>query len=418
MYKLVYFDCEINKFVLNLKTFARFFWYKQHFFVFLRLNRKKHYKNMRFTLSSSELNSQLQTLSKVINSKNSLDILECFLFEVADGQMKITASDSENVMTTSLTLADTTLNGKFAIKNATILNALRELPEQPLTFDVDTSNLTVKVLYQNGMYNFTAMNADEYPVIQPITDGVSVITLEASMLCNNISRSIFATANDELRPVMNGIYFDLTENCLSIVASDGHKLVRNNNYNVKSDAPASFILPKKPCNLLKNVLNKEGGDVVIKFDSRNAEIIFDGGVLSCRLIEGRYPNYNSVIPQQNPNQMTIDRKVLISALRRVLPFANGTQLIRLQLDGAHMELRSEDIDFATSAQEKLACEYEGHSMSIGFKGSSLTEILNNLDSERITLQLSDPSRAGIIVPAEQPENEEITMLIMPMLLND
>lgn len=373
---------------------------------------------MRFTLSSSELNSQLQTLSKVINSKNSLDILECFLFEVADGKMKITASDSENVMTTSLTLEDTSLNGKFAIKNATILNALRELPEQPLTFDVDTSNLTVKVLYQNGMYNFTAMNADEYPVIQPITDGVSVITLEASLLCNNISRSIFATANDELRPVMNGIYFDLTENCLSIVASDGHKLVRNNNYTVKSEAPASFILPKKPCNLLKNVLNKEGGDVVIKFDSRNAEIIFDGGVLSCRLIEGRYPNYNSVIPQENPNKMTIDRKVLISALRRVLPFANGTQLIRLQLDGAHMELRSEDIDFATSAQEKLACEYEGHSMSIGFKGSSLTEILNNLDSERVTLQLSDPSRAGIIVPAEQPENEEVTMLIMPMLLND
>lgn len=373
---------------------------------------------MRFTLSSSVLNAQLQTLSKVINSKNSLAILECFLFEVSNGTMKITASDSENVMTSTLELDDSDVAGKFAITNRTILDAVRELPDQPLTFDVDTANLTVKVLYQNGMYNFTAMNAEEYPIVQPIGDGASVITLDASILNNNISRSLFATAQDELRPVMNGIYFDLTPDALAIVASDGHKLVRNKNYSVKQETPASFILPKKPANLLKNVLAKDGGDVVIKFDSRNAEITFSDGTLSCRLIEGRYPNYNSVIPQDNPNHMTIDRKVLLSALRRVLPFASGTQLIRLQIEQGKLELKSENIDFATSAQEKLTCDYEGRPMSIGFKGNSLSEILNNLDCEDVTLHLSDPSRAGVIVPATQQEDEEVLMLIMPMLLND
>lgn len=373
---------------------------------------------MRFTLSSSELNSQLQTLAKVINSKNSLAILDCFLFDVRAGVMTITASDSENVMQSQITLDDADVEGKFAIANRTILDAMKELPEQPLTFDVDTVSLTVKVLYQNGMYSFTAQNADEYPMVQPLGEGVSVITINANVLCENISRSIFATAQDELRPVMNGIYFDLTSDALAIVASDGHKLVRNKNYTIKSETPAAFILPKKPANLLKNVLGKDGGDVVIKFDSRNAEIKFGEGLLMCRLIEGRYPNYNSVIPENNPNNLTIDRKTLLSALRRVLPFASGTQLIRFQLDNGKLELKSEDIDFATSAQEKLTCEYEGRPMSIGFKGGSLTEILTNLESDEVTLQLADPSRAGVIVPTVQKDEEEVLMLIMPMLLND
>ncbi len=373
---------------------------------------------MRFTVSSSELNSQLQTLSKVINSKNTLAILDCFLFEVANGKMKITASDIENMMSTSINLEDSDVAGRFAIPNRTILDAMRELPEQPLTFDVDIENLTIKVLYQNGMYNFTAMNADEYPQVQPIGDGASVITIDASILANNIARSIFATAQDELRPVMNGIYFDLTAESLAIVASDGHKLVRNRNFTVKSDTPAAFILPKKPANLLKNVLGKEANDVVIKFDSRNAEISFGEGTLSCRLIEGRYPNYNSIIPNNNPNELNIDRKVLLSALRRVLPFASGTQLIRFHLEAGKLELKSEDIDFATSAHEKLTCNYNGNPMNIGFKGGSLTEILNNIDSEEITIHLSDPVRAGIIEPTKQAENEEVLVLIMPILLND
>ena len=374
---------------------------------------------MRFTLSSSAISSRLSTLSKVINSKNSLPILDCFLFEVADGKLTITASDSENVMKTNLQLDQCDGQGSFAVQNRTILDAVKELPEQPLTLDVDLEALTIKVIYQNGIYNFTAQNAEEYPRAQAMPENASTIVIDSNKLSTNINRSIFATSQDELRLVMNGIYFDLNADALDIVATDGQKLVRNKNFNIKSEQHASFILPKKPANLLRNVLQHDGGDVVIRFDERNAELAFADGVLSCRLIEGRFPNYNSVIPQDNPNQITIDRKSLIGALRRVLPFASGSsQLVRIQVEMGKLTLSSEDIDFATSAKEEISCEYNGSPMRIGFKGSSLTDILNNLESDEVNIQLADPSRAGLIVPSQQPENEDVLMLIMPMLLND
>jgi len=374
---------------------------------------------MRFTLSSAALCSRLQTLAKVINSKNSLPILDSFLFEVRNGVLTITASDSENMMQSALELTESDGEGCFAVPNRTVLDAVKELPEQPLTFEVDTQNLTIRILYQNGLYNFTAQNADEYPRMQQLPENAATINIQATVLADNINRSLFATAQDELRPVMNGIYFDLTPDSLAIVASDGHKLVRNKNFSIKSETPAAFILPKKPATLLKNVLSKDTGDVIVKFDERNAEITFTDGCLTCRLIEGRYPNYNSVIPQNNPNQLTIDRRALIGAIRRVLPFASeSSQLIRFHLEAGKLELSSEDIDFATSAREELPCEYNGQTMNIGFKGSSISEILNNMESDDINIELADPSRAGIIVPAEQPEDEDILMLIMPMLLND
>ena len=374
---------------------------------------------MRFTLSSTALSSRLQTLARVINSKNSLSILESFLFEVHNHQLNITASDSENVMQSTIQLDECDGEGNFAVTNRTILDAVKELPEQPLSFEIDIDALTIKIIYQNGLYNFTAQNADEYPHVQTISNGATVVTIGSAVLNNSITRSIFATAQDELRPVMNGIYFDLTSESLAIVASDGHKLVRNKNFSITSETPASFILPKKPANLLKNVLGKEGDDVVIKFDNRNAEISFTDGSLSCRLIEGRYPNYNSVIPQENPNQLTIDRKSLLSALRRIIPFASeSSQLIRFHIEIGKLELSSEDIDFSTSAKESIICDYNGKPMNIGFKGSSLSEILSNLDSNEVIIQLADPSRAGIIVPASQPENEDVLLLIMRMLLND
>ena len=374
---------------------------------------------MRFTISSNTLSNRLLTLSKVINSKNSLPILDDFLFEVTNGQLVITASDSENVMTSLLPLDESEGEGSFAVSNHTIIDAVKELPEQPLNIDVNFDEMKMYITYQNGSYNFPVQNADEYPKAQPVSDSATTITINASILVDNINRSLFATAQDELRPVMNGIYFDLTADSLAIVSSDGHKLVRNKNYSVKSDAPASFILPKKPAQLLKAVLSKDGGDVVLKFDDRSAEISFTDGKLVCRLIEGRYPNYNSVIPQNNPNLVTIDRKSLLGALRRVLPFASdSSQLIRFHLENGHMELNAEDIDFATSAKESITCEYGGQPMSIGFKGSSMVEILNNLEGDEIQIQLADPSRAGVIIPIEQPENEDVLMLIMPMLLND
>lgn len=375
---------------------------------------------MRFTVSSSALSSKLNMLAKVIGSKNSLPILDCFLFQVANGEMSITASDSDNVIKSTLALTDHDGEGEFCVPNRVILDALKELPEQPLHFDVDAAGeaVAIKIVYQNGLYNFTGQNAEEYPRTQSMNDACTTVSLPTEMLINNISRSLFATANDELRPVMNGIYFDLTADALAIVASDGHKLVRSKNFTIKSESPSAFNLPKKPASLLKNILSKDGDDAIIKFDDRSAEIQFTDGVMRCRLIDGRYPNYNSVIPN-NPNEVTVDRRGLQSALRRVLPFASeSSQLIRFHIESGRFEVSSEDIDFSTSAKEQLSCEYTGSPISIGFKGSSLMEILSNLTSDNIIIQLADPSRAGIIVPAEQPENEDILMLIMPMLLND
>lgn len=375
---------------------------------------------MRFTVSSSALSSKLNMLAKVIGSKNSLPILDCFLFQVANGEMSITASDSDNVIKSTLALTDHDGEGEFCVPNRVILDALKELPEQPLHFDVDAAGeaVAIKIVYQNGLYNFTGQNAEEYPRTQSMNDACTTVSLPTEMLINNISRSLFATASDELRPVMNGIYFDLTADALAIVASDGHKLVRSKNFTIKSESPSAFNLPKKPASLLKNILSKDGDDAIIKFDDRSAEIQFTDGVMRCRLIDGRYPNYNSVIPN-NPNEVTVDRRGLQSALRRVLPFASeSSQLIRFHIESGRFEVSSEDIDFSTSAKEQLSCEYNGSPISIGFKGSSLMEILSNLTSDNIIIQLADPSRAGIIVPAEQPENEDILMLIMPMLLND
>lgn len=375
---------------------------------------------MRFTVSSSALSSKLNMLAKVIGSKNSLPILDCFHFQVANGEMSITASDSDNVIKSTLALTDHDGEGEFCVPNRVILDALKELPEQPLHFDVDAAGeaVAIKIVYQNGLYNFTGQSAEEYPRTQSMNDACTTVSLPTEMLINNISRSLFATANDELRPVMNGIYFDLTADALAIVASDGHKLVRSKNFTIKSESPSAFNLPKKPASLLKNILSKDGDDAIIKFDDRSAEIQFTDGVMRCRLIDGRYPNYNSVIPN-NPNEVTVDRRGLQSALRRVLPFASeSSQLIRFHIESGRFEVSSEDIDFSTSAKEQLSCEYNGSPISIGFKGSSLMEILSNLTSDNIIIQLADPSRAGIIVPAEQPENEDILMLIMPMLLND
>ena len=375
---------------------------------------------MRFTVSSSALSSKLNMLAKVIGSKNSLPILDCFLFQVANGEMSITASDSDNVIKSTLALTDHDGEGEFCVPNRVILDALKELPEQPLHFDVDAVGeaIAIKIVYQNGLYNFTGQSAEEYPRTQSMTDACTTVSLPTEMLINNISRSLFATANDELRPVMNGIYFDLTADALAIVASDGHKLVRSKNFTIKSESPSAVNLPKKPASLLKNILSKDGDDAIIKFDDRSAEIQFTDGVMRCRLIDGRYPNYNSVIPN-NPNEVTVDRRGLQSALRRVLPFASeSSQLIRFHIESGRFEVSSEDIDFSTSAKEQLSCEYNGSPISIGFKGSSLMEILGNITSDNIIIQLADPSRAGIIVPAEQPENEDILMLIMPMLLND
>ena len=373
---------------------------------------------MRFTLSSTALSSKLVALSRVINSKNALPILGDFLFEIDGNTLNLTASDSENVMKTQLELTESDGSFRFAIGNHDLLEAVKGFSEQPITFDVNLEQQLVKISYQNGLFSLPVDNADEYPVAQTVSEFAKAITLQNSILAENINRTIFATAQDELRPVMNGIYFDLSADNLAVVASDGHKLVRNKIFTVKSEEPAAFILPKKPASLLKNLLGKDGGDVTIRFDERNAEINYGDGVLQCRLIEGRYPNYNSVIPQNNPNEVRVDRLGLLAALRRVQPFANdSSNLVRFHVEGSTLQLDAEDYDFSKTATERMTCDYNGMPITIGFKGNAFIEILGNIECPEVVIQLADSSRAGLVLPSEQPENQEILMLMMPMLIN-
>lgn len=373
---------------------------------------------MKFIVSSTALFSYLQAISRVINSKNTLPILDCFLFDLQDRTLSVTVSDSETTMVTLVEVNESSQNGRFAVVAKTLLDALREIPEQPITFEI-SSTLEITILYQNGKYHLMGQNADEFP--QPATLGDNSVRVEigADIILNGINRAFFATADDELRPVMNGIYFDITTDNITMVASDGHKLVRYKTFSANGNEHAAFILPKKPANLLKSLLGKESGSVVIEFNERNAVVTMEKFRMVCRLIEGRYPNYNSVIPQNNPYKATIDRQMLLGALRRVSIFSSqSSNLIKLRLQENLIIISAQDIDFSTSAEETQVCQYAGHEMSIGFKSTFLIDILNNIVAQEVVLELADPSRAGIVVPAEQNDKEDLLMLLMPIMLND
>lgn len=374
---------------------------------------------MRFDVSSTALLSRLQSISKVIASKNSLPILDSFLFDLKGNTLTITASDAETRMVTSVEVMNVQGEGLYAITAKNLLEPLKELPEQPLTFDIDEQTMEILIHFQNGKYSFIGQRGDTYPQQKPLKENPITLTIDSQMLLSGISRSLFATADDELRPVMNGVYFDIHTEDMTFVASDGHKLVRLRNLSIQSPERASFILPKKPANLLKGVLGKETEPVKITFDDNNAYITCKTFEMVCRLIEGRYPNYNSVIPQENPYKVAIDRLSFLNALKRVSVFSNpASSLVKLQLTSSEMIVSAQDIDYSTSAEEKIACQFDGMDLSIGFKATYLIEILNNINSGEVTLELADPSRAGLIVPAENEENEDLLMLLMPMMLND
>lgn len=374
---------------------------------------------MKFVVSSTALLSHLQAISKVINSKNTLPILDCFLLELEGTTLSLTAADSETRLVTSLEVNEAEGNGKFAVNAKNLLDPLKELPEQPLTFEINNDNLETFIFFHNGKYNFIGQNGDDYPQPKELKDTAVSLSIEPQVLFSGINRTLFASADDELRPVMNGVFFDISTENLTFVASDGHKLVRCKTVSAKGAERASFILPKKPANLLRAILPKEAETVEIKFDENNAYIKMSSYTMTCRFIEGRYPNYNSVIPQNNANKVILDRLAFLNALKRVSVFSNqASNLIRLQLSESNIVVSAQDIDFSTAAEETIPCGYTGTAMSIGFKSSFLIDILNNIPSTDISLELSDPSRAGLIIPTENEENEDLLMLLMPMMLND
>ena len=375
---------------------------------------------MKFVVSSTELLSHLSAISKVINSKNTLPILDNYLFLLEDKLLTITASDLESTLITSLELENTNGNGTIAVPAKLMNETLKEFPEQPLTFQIDPETFAIEIFSQNGKFSIVGQNGEDFPQ-QPILneDVASTISVNHSVLLSGINKTLFATADDELRPVMNGIFIELTTDDMKFVASDAHKLVRYKRFDAKAEKDASFILPKKPAALLKSLLPKEEFDVKLEFDEKNAFFTLSNFKLICRLVEGNYPSYNSVIPQNNPNKLIIDRVEFYNTVRRVSVFSNqASNLIRLKLTENQLVVSAQDIDFSISAVERLSCQYEGDDMEIGFKSTFLQEILSNLSATDVKVELSDPTRAGLLLPSEtENEDENVLMLLMPMMIN-
>ncbi len=375
---------------------------------------------MKFVVSSTELLSHLSALSKVISSKSTMPILDNFLFQLSETELTITASDLESTLITSMALDNIEGEGAIAVPAKLIIDSLKEFPEQPLTFNIDNESFNVEILSDNGKFSIMGQNAEDFPE-QPTLDseGASSINVNHVVLQKGIDKTLFATADDELRPVMNGIYIELSPDYMSFVASDAHKLVRYRRTDAKAEFESSFILPKKPAGLLKNLLPKEEFDVKVEFDDKNAIIILSNYKLICRLVEGNYPSYNSVIPTNNPNKMVIDRLNFLNTVRRVSVFSNqASNLVKLNINDNQLVVSAQDIDFSISAVERLNCEYEGDEIEIGFKSTFLQEILTNIPSGDVLVEMSDPTRAGLLLPAEtDDDNEDMIMLLMPMMIN-
>ncbi len=374
---------------------------------------------MKFNVSSTKLFANLQSVSRVIAAKNSLSILEDVLFDLNEGVLTLTASDGETTIRTSIEVEASEGNGKVAFGAKLLLETLREFPEQPLTFLIDDQNFSMLITSANGTYSFVGQNGMEYPEMRTDEENINGFSINAGVLLDSINKTIFCTADDDLRPVMGGINFDLKPESLTMVATDAHRLVRLTNTSIHSDKECSFILPKKPATILRNILQKETEDVQVAFGDKNVRFEFGRTLIVCRQIEGRYPNYNAVIPQNNQNKVIVDRQTMVNACKRVSVFANtGTSLLKLALTNNSIKISAQDIDFSTSAEETITCSYDGTPMAIGFKAPFLVEILAAIESNDVLIELADPARAGLILPTENQENEEVLMLLMPMLLND
>lgn len=375
---------------------------------------------MKFVVSSMELLSHLQAISRVISNKNTLPILDNFLFSLENGMLKITASDLESTLVTSMQLDNSDGSGDIAVPAKILTDTLKEFSDIPLTFEIDTNSMMIVIQSESGKFTIMGQNGGEFPQMPVIKDDQKqTLEIAGDVLLGGINKTLFATADDELRPVMNGVFMELSPDDTTFVASDAHKLVRYKRTDVKAESASSFILPKKPASLLKNILPKEENMVKLEFDDKNAAFTLTNYKMVCRLVEGNYPSYNSVIPTENPYKMTIDRLEFYNVLRRVSVFSNqASNLVKLALSGNQLSISAQDIDFSISANERLNCQYEGEDMEIGFKSTFLIEILANLTTTEVVMEMSDPTRAGILLPtAAEDDSEDILMLLMPMMIN-
>lgn len=371
---------------------------------------------MKFIVSSSLLLKQLQVVGGIVNSNNSLPILDNFLFDINGNSLHVTASDLETTVTAQLEI-ESTDQGAIAVPARLLTEILKNFPEQPLTFTVK-DNSTIEISSGQGNYALAYANGDEFPKTIEVTNPGST-TIQADVLATAISKTIFAAGNDDLRPVMSGVFFQFSTDNLTFVATDAHKLVKYTREDVKATGTAEFIMPKKPLNLLKNILVGGEEQITIEYNDSNAKFTFENIVLICRLIDGKYPNYEAVIPKENPNKLTIDRQLFLSSVKRVSIFSNkSTHQIRLKIAGAELNISAEDIDFSNKAEERLTCNYQGDDIQIGFNSRFLSEMLSNLSSDEVSLEMSLPNRAGILTPADGlDEGENIVMLVMPVMLN-
>ncbi|MCW4469641.1 DNA polymerase III subunit beta [Flavobacterium sp. MFBS3-15] len=372
---------------------------------------------MKFIVSSSYLLKQLQVLGSVINSSNTLPILDNFLFELNGTELKVSASDLETTMSATLEI-DSDSQGSVAVPAKLLLETLKTFPEQPLTFTVEDNN-TIEISSNSGKYALAYASGDEFPKAVTLEDP-SVTVVPAEVLATAVSKTIFAAGNDDLRPVMSGVFFQFSPQGLTFVATDAHKLVKYARTDVTASQVADFIMPKKPLTILKGILATSDAEVKIEYNDSNATFSFDNYVLTCRLIDGKYPNYEAVIPKENPNKLLISRTQFQSSVRRVAIFSNKTtHQIRLKIAGTELNISAEDIDYSNKAEERLTCDYQGDDMQIGFNSRFLTEMLTNLQSDEIMLEMSLPNRAGILTPVDGlDEGETVTMLVMPVMLNN
>ncbi|MEQ8583337.1 MAG: DNA polymerase III subunit beta [Marinoscillum sp.] len=372
---------------------------------------------MKFIVSSSYLLKQLSAINGVITTNPVVPILENFLFEITDGTLTITASDLQTSMITELEV-EAKENGSIAIPAKILLETLRNLPEQPVTFSIDADTYSIEINSDNGRYKLSGENATDFPKIPTVSDGYAV-NMSSGVLAQAINSTIYATSNDELRPAMTGVYIKLDETNTTFVATDSHRLIRYRRVDIASDMAHNMIIPRKALTLLKSTLPSENTNVNLEFNASNAFFSFNNVKMICRLIDERFPDYENVIPSDNENAMNINKSELLSSLKRIAIYANKTtHQVRLKITGSELLISAEDLDFSNEASERLSCEHDGEDIEIGFNAKFLIEMLNNMDAEEITLKLNAPNRAGIILPVEKDENEDILLLVMPVMLNN